>query len=82
MAALDPAVTADPDPDQYVAAKALDQRHPLSLLPRILRLGPRCAIGQLLADLFQHRKALLTLADPHPQASIDVARLQDRHIEP
>ena len=81
MAALDPAVTAEPDPNQHVTAKALNQRHPLSSLPRILHLGPHCAIGQLLEDLFQERKALLDFADPDPEAGIDVPRLQNRYIE-
>ena len=80
MAAFDHAV-AQAQPDQDVAAKALDDRHALA------RPRPRCdrgsqrSFGQLVQDLVDQRQTLLDLAHPDPDPRVDIALAQDRHLE-
>ena len=76
------AVGVEPQPDQHVAAEAFDQRHALAGRARRPAASARSgAAGQPVEDLLDQRQALLDLADADPDARIDVALLEHRHLE-
>ena len=83
VAALDVAVGAGPDPDEHVAAKALDQRDPFARIarsPRVMGM-PIDPDGSWLQDLIDQRQALLDLADADPDSRVHVAVFEHRHVE-
>ena len=75
------AVGVEPQPDEDVAAEALDQRQALAGVRRVAELGADRARRQPLEDLLDQREALLDLADADPDARIDVALVEHRHLE-
>src|SRR5581483_11197572 len=80
MAALDP-VAAQAKPDQYVATKSFDHRHAFVRLWPWLERNSRRSFGKLVQDLIDQRKRLFDLAHPDPDARVDVALAQNRHVE-
>src|SRR5690606_37611420 len=80
MAARDPAASPQPQPDQDIAAKALDEGQSFALSAGAGVDANRPA-GQAVENLLDQREALLDLADADPDAGIHVALRADRHLE-
>src|SRR5579859_7738804 len=83
VAALDTAVEPGLDPDQHVAAEALDQRHTFAYVCHRLH-GQSFANRpgrKLLQDLVDDRHALLDLPNANPDAGVHVTLIANRHFE-
>ena len=69
-------------PDQHVAAEAFDQRQAFARLAgAALIVAPDRAVRQPPQDLLDQRQALLDLANADPDARIDIAFVEHRHVE-
>src|SRR5690348_15367298 len=71
VAARDRAVGIEPQPNQHVAAEALDQRQAFTAIPR--QLDTRRTRRQLIENLLDQVETLLHFADADPDARVDVA---------
>ena len=71
----------DAQPHQHVAAERLDQRHALAGPRGVFHERTRLAGGQPVQQLLDQRQALLDLLDADPDAGVDVALGQHRHVE-
>src|SRR6478672_7872449 len=81
MAALDAAVRAQPNPDQNVAAKALDQSEALAWLASAGDLGPNLARRHAVQDLGDQSEALLDFANSDPDSCVDIPLLENGRLE-
>src|SRR5215217_4606328 len=80
VASFDQAI-AQTQPDQDVAAESLHDRHPLAHLPAKRDVLVCRTFGKPAQDLLDQRKALLDFTYPDPDARVDVALAEDRHVE-
>src|SRR5437764_945248 len=81
MAARD-AVALHPHPHEHVATKTFDQPQPLDRIAAIAaEIDLDRSVRQALKNLFDKLQALLDLADAHPDAGVDVASIEHRHVE-
>src|SRR5262245_25927310 len=74
-------VAFDPQPHEYVAAKAFDKAQSFAGLAGGADGGRDRPVRQTLQDLFDQLEALLDLADADPDPSVDVAGLEHRHLK-
>ena len=83
MAAGDAAIWCQPDPSEYVAAEALDQRDSFAYAAGVFRLGRHLnrAGRQLAKDLLDDAEALLDFTDADPNPGVYVAAGQRRNFE-
>src|ERR1700682_1067949 len=79
MAARDPSGIVEPQPDQNVAPENFDERHALAG-PRG-KIHPDWAARNPNQDLFYQRERLFHFANTDPNAGVDVALLEGRHLE-
>src|SRR5260370_42501870 len=83
MAARDPAVAIEANRNQNVAAEAFGEAKTFACAGgRSLGTNPQRTFRPFGQKLFDQRGALLDLADPDPNARIDVAAVEHRHPEP
>src|SRR5262249_11357664 len=82
VAALDPAIAAQPQPDQDVAAEAFDESRAFASRAGCRReLVGDIPLGQPIEDLLDERQALLDFANPDPHPRVDVASFEHRNLE-
>src|SRR4029077_8457652 len=81
MAARDGAAGIDAQPGEHVTAEALDQRQAFANLACGRQLGPDWSLGKRVQNLLDQSEALLDLANAHPNARVDVALVENRHVE-
>src|SRR5882672_11555726 len=82
MAARDAAVCADAQPDEHVAAEGLDQSEAFAHFASAWDFNLDRSFGQARQNLLDQSEALLDLANAHPDARVDVALVEHRHVEP
>ena len=82
MAALDQAVCAEADIDQNITAERLGQRQAFAQLSGTGNLNAHGAARQAVENLLYQPQALLDLANPDPDAGVDVTLAEYRHFEP
>src|SRR5260370_29351291 len=80
MAARDPAVAIEANPSQDIAAESFGETETFANLPSRGTNPQRC-LRQPGQDLLDQGDALLDLADPDPDAGIDVAGVEHRNVE-
>ena len=74
--------SVEPHPGQHIAAEALDEAEAFAAARRCASRRPQIGpSGRLREDLLDQLEALLDLADADPDAGIDVAVVQHRHVE-
>src|SRR5579863_9146138 len=78
VAAAD-AAAVDPDPDQYVAAETFGKGQ--SFAAGLVDRGGDRPRWQTLDKLVDQRQTLLDFADADPDAGVDVALVQHRHVK-
>src|SRR5262249_44806650 len=79
MAPLDAAVGAEPRPRQNLSAEGLYQRH--ALAPALWQIGRDRSGRQAVEQPTQQAEAGLHLLGADPDAGVDIAVRQHRHLE-
>src|ERR1043165_355519 len=80
MAAHD-AASGDADPNKHVAAEPLRNRHSLTWFVRHPDRNLHGSCGKRREPAFQQTDALLHFANAHPDASVDIAFVEYRHVK-
>src|SRR5580704_8556377 len=79
MATRDPSRILEPQPDENVAPESFNESHAFAGMRRKVR--SRGPAGNPSEDLFHQQERLFHFANADPDAGVDVALFENRHLE-
>src|ERR1041385_8378340 len=81
MAAGDRPIRAEAQPDEHIAAETLDERQAFVHFALVRNFDHKRPIRKAFQYLFDQAEALLDFPNAHPDARVDIALVENRHLE-